>query len=438
MKTRDQSKDKVEKKTTVQKNSSVSGSTSKVSTTKNRNLQSKKKTNSTSKNNKSKEEEIIKQHPYFSVNETTLNFDNNGGSKTIEVNTNCEYNIIIPPADWGTLNKQGNKLYLTVNANNGDNARTDYFIIGTNEKDIRIDISQAAKSAYLSVSSEDIEFPYSGGQKKISISTNKPWDVSLGPASWGSYTKETNSIVLNISENTSLYSRNDYIRIKAGDLEKTIHITQKGKEYTSNNSSAFVNKKTNELSSNYNRSNYDYTWLYQTDTPWYKGRFSFGWNIFDVSIFENTASIGTGLRFRIGKYSDVLNLITGVDYSYNAFHTDFEESYIGDIKFEGLSHQITIPFGLNINLFKTSKHSKFYIGCLAEYGIRVSECETARGLSSKNSFAVIPRIGFASKHWDWGLYYKKYLEEQNILNDTFVKYSECDTERIGLSLTAYF
>ena len=162
----------------------------------------------------------------------SVEFNANGGSRTIEIYTDGECKISTQPESWANATISGNSISLRVNENPGTK-RSDYFVIKSGSYEKRINISQAGKTAtHLNVSSDNISYSYSGGTRTITVSTDGEWQISTGTAGWGHTSISGNTITLRIDENTSSSSRTDYFVIKSGSKEKRINISQDGKPAT--------------------------------------------------------------------------------------------------------------------------------------------------------------------------------------------------------------
>lgn len=164
---------------------------------------------------------------------------------------------------------------------------------------------------------------------------------------------------------------------------------------------------------------------------WWKNRFMLGWNTFHFDYLDDIMSIGTGVRFRFGRWSDPVNLLFGAEYSYLMYLHDDADYYWDDSSVFTVAHSIEVPVGLRFNLFKTGRYSKFYIGCNAAFGFNVSEGKYIN--VNKNTLAIEPQLGFASKSLDFGVYYKRYMKDKGLF-----EYTEKYNQRIGCFLTCFF
>ena len=174
---------------------------------------------------------------------------------------------------------------------------------------------------------------------------------------------------------------------------------------------------------------------------WWKGRFLFGWNIFHFDAFDESVSAGTGLRFKFGRWSDFLNVAFGAEYSavMNLNHAD--DNFFQDMKVRMASHQVEVPVGVKLNLFKVGGSAKFYIGCAASIGFKIGEGEDFKGCVNKRNLAIEPQLGFQKRHLDFGFYYKRYLDNDNsFLSDepSYLYIPDGMKHRVGFNLTCYF
>ena len=165
---------------------------------------------------------------------------------------------------------------------------------------------------------------------------------------------------------------------------------------------------------------------------WWKGRASLGWNIINLgTVLSDDAiqfwHIGTGLRLRFGRYSDVLNIILGADYQY--YLLKYKE--YGSTEY-GVHQGIGIA-NLRFNLCDMTSNSKFYIGCAGNFSFYASGNEISDDLLNKNSIAIEPQIGIQGKGLDFGIYYRTFTDKNGVF-----KYDVVDNNHGGIFLTWYF
>lgn len=165
----------------------------------------------------------------LSVSTENVSFSYTGGSRTITVSTDGEWQISTGTAGWGHTSISGNTITLRIDENTSSSSRTDYFVIKSGSKEKRINISQDGKPATrLSVSTENVSFDKDGGRRTITVSTNGEWRIGVGTASWAHTSVSGNTITLRVDENNSGDERTDYFTVVAGDKDVRINITQAG------------------------------------------------------------------------------------------------------------------------------------------------------------------------------------------------------------------
>ena len=164
---------------------------------------------------------------------------------------------------------------------------------------------------------------------------------------------------------------------------------------------------------------------------WWKNRFMVGWNLFHWDYLDDIMGVGTGIKFRFGRWSDPVNLLFGAEYSYLMYLDSYSDYYGDDSSVQTVTHAVEVPVGLRFNLFKTGTYSKFYIGCNAAFGFNFAEGEYFE--VNKQTLSIEPQFGFASKNLDFGIYYKKYLKDQDLF-----EYANEDDQRVGCFLTVFF
>lgn len=101
--------------------------------------------------------------------------------------------------------------------------------------------SNSVKTTTLSVSPTSLSFEASGGSRTITVSSDKEWSISVSTYSWGHLTRSGNTLTLKIDANNTGESRSDYFKIKAGDEEQKVTITQ-GNQESNNKPSAKIHR----------------------------------------------------------------------------------------------------------------------------------------------------------------------------------------------------
>lgn len=166
---------------------------------------------------------------HLNVSSDNISYSYSGGTRTITVSTDGEWQISTGTAEWGHTSISGNTITLRIDENTSSSSRTDYFVIKSGSKEKRINISQDGKPATrLSVSTENVSFGKDGGRRTITVSTNGEWRIGVGTASWAHTSISGNTITLRVDENNSGDERTDYFTVVAGDKDVRIDISQEG------------------------------------------------------------------------------------------------------------------------------------------------------------------------------------------------------------------
>lgn len=258
---------------------------------------------------------------YLTVSSSELSFNQNGGTRSITVNTDGYWSIDETTASWGHVSINGDTITLKIDSNN-DGDRTDYFTLKSGDKTCRINIAQSGilatylqiekdkviasidgtekgkcypvtyytdgktvksytdsdwitvwvaesssrveikvasnsglrrsgnvyieasgikktitvtqqgKTFSLSVSPHEVSFPASGGSRTISVSASDSWEISVDTESWGHLTRSGDILTIRVDSNDASNSRTDYFKIKCGDKDVIVSISQDGKTQT--------------------------------------------------------------------------------------------------------------------------------------------------------------------------------------------------------------
>lgn len=100
-----------------------------------------------------------------------------------------------------------------------------------------------SSSSTLSVSKSNLSFSSYGGTETINVS-GPSWSISVNPASWGHLTRSGNTLTLKVDANSSSSARTDYFKLKSGNQEIKVNVSQSG---SSHSSSPYLNVTKTEL-----------------------------------------------------------------------------------------------------------------------------------------------------------------------------------------------
>ena len=141
--------------------------------------------------------------------------------------TNSSWYISTGTNSWAHLTRDGNRLTLSVDANNSTSSRSDYFVISNDGQTRRVDFTQQGCSTTLSLSTTSLSFDANGGTRTINVNSNTNWRVGAAPASWGHYSISGNQLTFKADPNNTSRSREDYFTIVAGDKSVKVNVYQK-------------------------------------------------------------------------------------------------------------------------------------------------------------------------------------------------------------------
>lgn len=224
-------------------------------------------------NASSRKQGTSSSNSYLYISSTTANFDSKGGSKTFYINSSDSWEISTNTNSWGHLTRNGNQLTLHVDANTKDSSRSDYFILSSGTKTLRVNISQEGGTT-LSLSIQDLHFDEDGGSAYVMVTSNTAWNIGTGVQSWGhlQIDNKLESVFVKVDANNSISNRKDFFTIKADDKELKVNITQDGKR--KQNRSTPSNSSISRTSSNYTQTNTYNNYPYNSSTWSRRGHFN--------------------------------------------------------------------------------------------------------------------------------------------------------------------
>lgn len=237
---------------------------------------------------------------HLSVSNDDVYLTANGGRSSISINTDGIFEVSTAPASWVSTSVNGKTLNLECGENSGI-ARSSYLVLKSGTKTLRLDITQAGKSATrLDVSTSDVEFSANGGSRTIEIYTDGECQISTQPESWAHANISGNSISLSVDENPGK-KRTDYFVIKSGSYTERINISQAGKQ------ASFLNPSQTDISvSHYGGTR---TITVSTDGTWEFGTDTESW--IDLSRSGNTITLDISSHSGSSDRSDYFTIKSG-------------------------------------------------------------------------------------------------------------------------------
>ncbi len=151
---------------------------------------------------------------YIYITDTEVEVDCDGGQQTISVSSNRNWSISQYGAGWVHEHRQGDYLIVDVDENTTYEPRETTIRVKCLNDSHYTTIKQAAAPRF-SISSTSVSFPSLGGSRRLTITTNESWRVSVGTCSWGHLTKNGNTLTLRVDANRVESQRTDYFEIQS-------------------------------------------------------------------------------------------------------------------------------------------------------------------------------------------------------------------------------
>ena len=295
--------------------------------------------------------------PKLDISATSAYFDENGGTKKFNISSNQTWHIDVNTTSWGRLYKDGNTLTLKVEKNMQTESRRDFFVIKSEDKKIRVDITQAAGSPYLLVngraSDTDVNLKQYGGTETISVNTNVENYEILNKPSWCYITEKTPSgFVLGYIKNSSSYPRSGSMRVIADGKIVQVNLNQVA---------------------NYRK------WQRRRNGGWLN--MAIGFEAGYGSAWYANSIVG----LRLGNYKDVLQFEMGITPGIAGIN--YGDEYEDDYAFH-------LPVYSSLKL--STKRGKFYLKLGGTYNVIYDKYYEGK-------YSLRAGFGSAWKHfeWDW-------------------------------------
>jgi len=160
--------------------------------------------------------------------------------------------------------------------------------------------------------------------------------------------------------------------------------------------------------------------------------------------YKSAAGLGLGMMLNVGRTTHFLNASIGVEFVEYICGDPRPDDQAGKLNILGAGGQVVIPAFLKAQLFRTSKWTKFHVGCGCEMGFRAYENKVLKEYYEEgkpfhcHSFAIIPMVGWRMRNVDFGVYYKHYTSMPFNHSLDGRKDMGKDKARIGYFLTYYF
>lgn len=171
---------------------------------------------------------------------------------------------------------------------------------------------------------------------------------------------------------------------------------------------------------------------------------SFGITVSEVDAWNNVATVNPGFKLRIGRHNDLVNFNIGANYTWMAAH-NIGAKTSEKTTVETMQHMVTPNASLHFNL-PVGQKTSLYAGGGFECGLQFKEAENyeGTGILNKTTLAWKAKIGITGRHYDFGLYYKHYLKNNQIYTPEAIEVVEMgggeapSSQLVGMGWTLYF
>lgn len=296
---------------------------------------------------------------YLTLSPQDLNYEAVGGTKQVTVTTNGSWSIGTNNNSWILLSREGDLLSVSVESNSNSTGRNGAFTIKAGNIEKQINVTQKAESITLSLSSQELTFDATGGTRTIAVTTNSGWSIGTGMVSWGHLTREGNTIIVRVDQNTRTSSRTDWFEVKSGNMTKRVNVTQEAASVTLSLSSyeltfeASGGTKTLTVTTNG-------TWSIDTDmVSW--GHLTKDGNTLRVRLDANNSSSSRTDWFTI-KAGDVVKRVNVTQKGESGPNATINRLWVDHNVFNGMVKGMKIHIDLTVNGMKgrTVKYCVFF------------------------------------------------------------------------------
>ena len=171
--------------------------------------------------------------PFIKLSKTELDFTGSSANEEVIVSANCSW-IAESSSEWLTINKNNNKIYLSVSSNETSTHRTATIsVIHTGTINISSIITVRQAPASITASTETLVFNNTAGTVDVTINSEAPW-TAASSSSWINISPTTgdagtSTLKVSVSPNTSINERTGYVILSIGSRQQIqIPVRQRG------------------------------------------------------------------------------------------------------------------------------------------------------------------------------------------------------------------
>lgn len=176
----------------------------------------------------------------LTVTPETLNvFEADGGTQTLTVKSNVEWQVtmLTTDASWLNVTTDGNIINVNVAANETTEERTAQFTVSTtgdNPKVRSFTVTQKGKEippTTMTLSTNSVNITQEGTAVEIQVTANAPWSVLPGYDDWLTVSVTETTIILSATPNDLYEQRTTELTVRTNDeaVEQKVTITQDAK-----------------------------------------------------------------------------------------------------------------------------------------------------------------------------------------------------------------
>ena len=170
----------------------------------------------------------------ISLSVDNLSFTSGSGSKSFSIKSNIAWTVSSSQVWCSVSPKSGSSdgsVSVSVEENTSLSERTATITVESEAGSQTVKVIQSGAEPVLQLNKNDLSFTSNAGSDSFTITSNTSWIIT-SDQTWCMVSSSSGSdnaiITVNVTENESTFSRSATITVKAGDMSKTIAITQTG------------------------------------------------------------------------------------------------------------------------------------------------------------------------------------------------------------------